>query len=98
MDQLAAYQVQLWHWQETFYLYAEVADFAGRQVDKQAVHDRPRVTDLEAMNAAVALSDRFQGLFLKTLRTLQSLRRPGPVVVRRAGQVNVAHQQLNLAE
>jgi hypothetical protein len=98
VDQLAVYQVQLWHWQETFYVYSEVADFARRKVEEKGVHDRPRVTDLEATETAATLADRFQGLFLKTLRALQSLRRPGPVVVRRAGQVNVAHQQLNIAE
>jgi hypothetical protein len=49
------------------------------------------------MEKAAAMVDRFQELFLRALRALQGLRRPGPVVVRRAGQVNVAAHQVNVA-
>jgi hypothetical protein len=41
--------------------------------------------------------DRFNRIFLRTLRALRDLRRQEPVVVRRAGQVNVGHQQINVA-
>jgi hypothetical protein len=41
--------------------------------------------------------ERCHRLYVRTLRALQDLRRLEPVVVRRAGQVNVAHQQINVA-
>jgi hypothetical protein len=42
--------------------------------------------------------ERFHRLLLRTVRALQDLRRQAsPVVVRRAGQVNIGQQQLNLA-
>ncbi len=43
------------------------------------------------------MEDRFNRLFLRTLRALADLRRRSqPVVIRRAGQVNVGRQQVNL--
>jgi hypothetical protein len=42
--------------------------------------------------------ERLHRLYLRTLRALQDQRRlQPPVVVRRAGQVNVAQQQINVA-
>jgi hypothetical protein len=42
--------------------------------------------------------ERCHRLYLRTLRALQDQQRlQPPVVVRRAGQVNVAHQQINVA-
>jgi len=41
--------------------------------------------------------ERLHGMFLRTLKVLQDMRRASPrVVVRRAGQVNVAQQQVNV--
>jgi len=42
--------------------------------------------------------DRFNRIFLRTLRALRDLRRDGPtVIVKKGGQLNVAEQQVNLA-
>jgi hypothetical protein len=42
--------------------------------------------------------ERFHGLYLRTMRALQDRRRLGPaVIVRRAGQVNIAQQQINVS-
>jgi hypothetical protein len=42
--------------------------------------------------------DRFNRIFLRTLRALCDLRRNGPkVIVKRGGQLNVADQQVNVA-
>jgi hypothetical protein len=55
------------------------------------------VEDAEAMEQAAGMVERFNGLFLRTLKALRDLRRQGPgVVVQNAGQVNVSGQQLNL--
>jgi len=57
----------------------------------------PRVRTAEAMEQAAAMADRFNRLFLRTLRALRDLRRyAGPVIVQQAGQVNVGAQQVNV--
>jgi hypothetical protein len=97
IDQMAAYQSWAWEWMWEFSAYAELADLREKQPPpRQAPSERVHMTALLAMEKAGELVERFQGLFLTTLRALQGLRRAGPVVVRRAGQVNVAHQQVNL--
>jgi hypothetical protein len=97
IDQMVGYQLQLWAWQTTLAAYASVADLGrpGRRPDVR--HEPPRQTDAAAMEQAAAMVERFQRLFLKALAALQSLRRQAPVVVHRAGQVNLAHQQVNVA-
>jgi hypothetical protein len=58
----------------------------------------PRVTGFRAVEQAGAMADRFNRIFLRTLRALRDLRRgPQPVFVQNAGQVNVGQQQVNLA-
>jgi hypothetical protein len=97
VDQLALYQVQLWQWQWVVGTYADVADLRPKRPGpRRAAPEPARVTEAEALGKAAALVGQFQDLFLRTLRALQGLRRAGLVVVRRAGQVNVARQQVNL--
>jgi hypothetical protein len=40
--------------------------------------------------------ERFNGIFLRTLKSLQELRQTPGVFVRSAGQVNVGQQQANV--
>jgi hypothetical protein len=97
IDQLAVYQSLVWEWQWVSCLYADLADLREKRPAARPAADEPvRLTALQAMEKAAAMADRFQGLFLRTLRALQGLRRAGPVVVRRAGQVNVGQQQVNV--
>jgi hypothetical protein len=57
----------------------------------------PRVSDAEALEQAAAMMDRFNKLFLRTLRALCDLRRLAkPLIVQKGGQMNVAQQQVNL--
>src|SRR5438045_743745 len=56
----------------------------------------PRVSVAEALDQAEARVERCHRLYLRTLGALQDLRRRPPIVVRRAGQVNIAGQQVNL--
>jgi len=57
----------------------------------------PRLSEAEAVEQAAAMFERFNRVFLRSLRVLQELRRHGPaVVVQNAGQVNVAQQQVNV--
>lgn len=56
-----------------------------------------RQSDADALDQAAAMMDRFNRLFLRTLRSLCDLRRRGgPVIVQHGGQLNVAQQQVNL--
>lgn len=49
------------------------------------------------MEQASAMADRFNRLFLRTVRALRDLRRYSPpVIVQNAGQVNVGGQQVNI--
>ena len=58
----------------------------------------PRLDETAAIEQAAAMSDRFNRLFVRTLRALRDLRRYSPqVVVQHAGQINVAQQQVNLS-
>jgi hypothetical protein len=57
----------------------------------------PRVPGFRAVEQAAQMVDRFNRIFLRTLRALQDLRRcPPSVVVQHAGQVNVGGQQVNV--
>jgi hypothetical protein len=74
-----------------------------RFVDHHRPRDRsrwqpPRQGVADAMEQAAGMVDRFNRIFLRTLRTLRALRRQGgPVIFQAGGQMNVAHQQVNLA-
>jgi hypothetical protein len=41
--------------------------------------------------------ERCHRIYLRTLKALQDLRRRTPVIVRRAAQVNIGQQQVNVA-
>ncbi len=57
----------------------------------------PRQGDADALDQAAAMMDRYNRIFLRTLRALCDLRRHGgPVIVRKGGQMNVAQQQVNV--
>lgn len=58
----------------------------------------PRQSEAEATREAFEMAEKFQRMFLRTLRALRDLRRYTPaVVIQNAGQVNVGQQQINLA-
>jgi hypothetical protein len=97
IDQMAVAQVQLWDWQQTLAAYAQVGVWGGRGNPRRNAPEPPRVSDAAALEQAAAMVERFQRLFHRALSALQGRRRQAPVVVRRAGQVNLAHQQVNVA-
>jgi hypothetical protein len=98
IDQMAVSQVQLWNWQATLAAYAEVAVPGGQgNPRRRDAPGPPRVSDAAALEQAAAMVERFQRLFHRALAALQAQRRQTSVVVRRAGQVNVGHQQINVS-
>ena len=73
----------------------------GREQDEELKRDGywqpPRVDVAAAMEQSAAMADRFNRLFLRSLRALRDLRRYGPaVVVQGSAQINVAQRQVNL--
>jgi hypothetical protein len=95
LDQLAQWQTLLWQWQETVRGYLQMASPAPRE---DGFGEPPRVSVAEALDQAEAMVERCHRLYLRTLREPRELRRQAPpVVVRRAGQVNIAGRQVNVA-
>ena len=62
--------------------------------------NRPYVSEQQALEHAVQMADRFNRMFMRTLRQLRDLRRYSPVTINNANQVNIASdggQQINVA-
>jgi hypothetical protein len=60
---------------------------------------RPYVTEVQAIEHAVQMADRFNRIFMRTLRQLRDLRRYSPVTINNPNQVNIATdhgQQVNI--
>jgi len=69
-----------------------------KKLDEEAPWMAPSMSDAEAVEQAAAMMDRFNKMFLRSLRALSDLRRHNrPVVVQNAGQVNVGGQQVNVS-
>ncbi|HEY1378081.1 MAG TPA: hypothetical protein VGF55_14870 [Gemmataceae bacterium] len=98
VDQMAAYQTQLWGWQARLTGYASVAELGCREaIRKGQSGEPPRAMYVEAMEQSARMVDLFQKLFHRSLTAFRAQRRQAQVVIRRASQVNVAHnQQINV--
>lgn len=62
---------------------------------------RPFVTEQQAVEHAVQMADRWNRIFMRTLRQLRDLRRYSPVTINNPNQVNIAAdggQQINVAD
>jgi hypothetical protein len=58
--------------------------------------EAPRLSEAQAVEQAAAMVDRFNRLFMRTLRQLRDLRRYTPAVtIQNADQVNIGGQQIN---
>jgi hypothetical protein len=61
---------------------------------------RPHVSEQQAIEHAVQMADRFNRIFMRTLRQLRDLRRYSPVTINNPNQVNIATdggQQVNVS-
>jgi hypothetical protein len=98
IDQLAQFRVLMERWQQTLTAYTALAA-QGWKPSRRGGHgcELPRVSDVEAIDRAAALVERFHRLSLRTLKALQDQRRlRSRGAARRAGQVNVAQNQINI--
>ena len=62
---------------------------------------RPLVSESAALQEAVQMADRFNRIFMRTLRQLRDLRRYSPVTINNPNQVNIAAdggQQINVTK
>lgn len=92
IDQMALCLFRIQEWHSALSRWMGFAEFI-REQDKL-----PRVTTHEAVSQSAEMIDRFNRMFLRTLRSLRDLRRyHAPVIVQNAGQVNVGAQQVNVA-
>jgi hypothetical protein len=98
VDQLAQSQVLMWRWQEAMTTWTNCAISDLRQAKKGKPHETMRLSEAEALERATKKVDLLQRLFLRTLKALQDQRRiRRSALVRRAGQVNIAYQQVNVS-
>jgi hypothetical protein len=99
IDQLAQWQTLLWNWQETARAYVQLGvQGVKRALSEGGADELPRLSVAEGLDQATAMVERCHRLYLRTLRALQDLRRRPPVIVRRAGQVNIGQQQVNVTD
>jgi hypothetical protein len=98
IDQMAQAQTLMFHWQKQMSM-SLAADTINRErpVNKGQVWQPPQVSSYDGAEQAAAMIDRFNRLFLRTLRHLRDLRRYAPAVtIQTAGQVNIGGAQVNV--
>jgi hypothetical protein len=97
IDMMAQAQTLMRLWQENLVGLTLLGGRASKPDPDWPDHSLGRrLSEAEMTEEAAAMVERWHRMFLKTLGALQDLRRRPPVVVRRAGQVNIAGQQVNL--
>jgi hypothetical protein len=98
LDAMAQAQAGYLQWLQTLTVRTALTNIGGDRMQREeGKWQAPRQTDAEAIDQAAAMMDRFNRIFLRTLRALRDLRRyAGPLIVQNAGQVNVGGQQVNM--
>jgi hypothetical protein len=87
VDMLAQAQTAHLYWLEALTFRCSVSSARKREEGRW---EPLTVSDTEALEQAAAMAERFNGIFLRTLKALRDLRRQVPgVVVQNAGQINV---------
>jgi hypothetical protein len=99
IDQMAEARTHVLYWQRRLALRASVEPLrVRREVEERGDWETPRVSQAEDMDQSAAMVDRFNKIYVRTLRALCNLRKGSlAVVVQNAGQVNVGGQQVNVA-
>ncbi len=99
IDQMAVSYTAFLYWTAQLHMHAVTE---GKMKDdllqREGVWQPPRIEVADWIDRAAAMADRWNRLFLRTLRALRDLRRYTPtVIVQNAGQVNVGAVQHNTA-
>ena len=99
VDMLAQTYSQYLDWLHQLTICTEGEAMRQDREHADARFELPRVSRVEAMEQAAAMVDRFNRLFLRTLRQLRDLRRYSQqIVIHQPGQVNIGQQQMNAAQ
>jgi hypothetical protein len=98
LDTLAQAQAGYLYWVRILTVRTELESVTNDRLHKEeAKWQPPRQSDADALDQAAAMMDRYNRLFLRSLRALCDMRRhTSPVIVQKGGQMNVAQQQVNL--
>ncbi|MGD9588728.1 MAG: hypothetical protein AB7Q37_03390 [Pyrinomonadaceae bacterium] len=79
---------------EPHHEYAEWMARQGREARLNGYDDgywiRPTISEAQALDQAVQMADRWNRIYMRTLRQLRDLRRYVPVTINNANQVNIA--------
>lgn len=85
-------------WSEQLHMQAATeVSLERNDLERHGAWKPQRISSAEAMEHAARMADRAHARFLRTLTALGDLRRPGPVHVHQAGQVNLGSQQVIVA-
>jgi hypothetical protein len=99
VDTMAQAQTAVEYWLDRLMSKAAREAAMERAVLRDKDTPEPPRLGFQAVEQAGAMVDRFNRIYLRTLRALRDLRRgPQPVLVQNAGQVNVAQQQVNVGQ
>jgi hypothetical protein len=100
IDMLAQQYTAYLYWLGKLHISSQMEAMREDPVLKRQGYFQPlRLDASQSIEYAAGMVDRFNRLFLRTLRALREHRKYAgpPVVVQNAGQVNVAQQQVNVA-
>jgi len=99
IDVLAQAHYAYLHWLERLMSRAMFdAQYEDGDLRRNGKWRLPHVMAVDAQNQAAAMVERFNRLFMRTLRGLRDLRRYATkVTIQRAQQVNIGEQQVNIA-
>jgi hypothetical protein len=98
LDTMAQAQEGFLHWLRLMTVRTNLESCTtDRRFKEEGRWAPPRQSDADALDQAAGMMDRYNRIFLRTLRALCDMRRHGgPVIVQKGGQMNVAQQQLNV--
>jgi hypothetical protein len=98
IDTMAQAQAGYMSWLRTLTVRTNLESHTNdRRVQEEGKWGPPRQSDADAVDQAASMMDRFNRIFLRTLRALCEMRRQSArVVVKNGGQMNVAQQQVNV--
>lgn len=86
-------------WSEQLHMQAvSEVDLERHDLGRHGAWKPQRIGSAEAMEHSARMADRAHARLLRTLKQLGDFRRPGPVHVHRAGQVNLGAQQVIIAQ
>ena len=96
IDMMAqSYTTQLF-WQERLMCYS-CLESDSKQIKANNGFRLPRVSEAQAMDQAAQMVDRFNRVYMRSLRALRDLRRHAPtLIMHNVEQVNVAENQVNV--